>query len=142
MFPKLAWTLAFIFSTVFGAASALADPLGLWLAQDGANVRVMPCGSYLCAVLVKTKSPVDPETGRPWTDKHSHDPAQRNRRLVGTAVLSSMVPDGSGKWSGRLYDVDKGDSYQGHLLELNARTIRVEGCVMGICGGQNMTRIP
>ena len=141
MLRKLSWALAFIFSVVFCADRALADPRGLWLAQDGANVRVTPCGSYLCAVLVKTKSPVDPETGRPWTDKHSRDPAQRNRPLVGTAVLYSMIPDGSGKWSGHLYNVDNGESYQGRLLELNAGTIRVEGCVIGICGGRNMTRI-
>jgi hypothetical protein len=29
----------------------------------------------------------------------------------------------------------------GHLLELGPTTIRVEGCAIGICGGQNMTRI-
>jgi hypothetical protein len=27
------------------------------------------------------------------------------------------------------------------LLELGPTTIRVEGCAIGICGGQNMTRI-
>ena len=41
----------------------------------------------------------------------------------------------------RLYNVDNGQSYAGHLLELDARTIRVEGCAIGICGGQNMSRI-
>jgi uncharacterized protein (DUF2147 family) len=127
--------------TVACAGSAFADPRGVWLAQDGANVRVAPCAAYLCAVLVKTKSPTDPETGQPWTDKHSHDPAQRGRPLIGTAVLYSLVPDGPGKWSGRLYNVDNGESYDGHLLELNARTIRIEGCAIGICGGQNLTRI-
>jgi uncharacterized protein (DUF2147 family) len=52
-----------------------------------------------------------------------------------------MMPDGPGKWSGRLYNTDNGQSYEGHLLELDRRTIRVEGCVIGICGGRNMTRI-
>jgi uncharacterized protein (DUF2147 family) len=123
------------------AGTAWADPRGLWLAQDGANVRVMPCGSYLCAVLVKTKTPVDPETGQPWTDRHSHDPAERSRPLIGMAVLSSLVPSGPGKWSGQLYNVDTGEFYQGHLIELNGGTIRIEGCAMGMCGGQNMTRL-
>ena len=138
---KLCWIAAIIFSIAAYSQSALADPRGLWLAQDGAQVRIAPCGDYLCAILVKTKTAADPETGQPWTDKHSHDPAQRNRPLVGTAVLSSLVPDGLGKWSGQLYNVDDGGSYEGHLLELNARTVRVEGCALGICGGQNMTRI-
>ena len=138
---KLFWIAAIIVSTAAYAQSALADPRGLWLAQDGAQVRIAPCGGYLCAILMKTKSPVDPETGQPWTDRHSHDPAQRNRPLIGTAVLYSLVPDGPGKWSGRLYNVDTGESYEGHLLELNGSTVRVEGCAIGVCGGQNMTRL-
>ena len=32
----------FIFSVLVSAGTALADPRGLWLAQDGARVRVGP----------------------------------------------------------------------------------------------------
>jgi uncharacterized protein (DUF2147 family) len=132
---------AVVLSLFVSAGTASADPKGLWLAQDGAHVRVAPCGAALCATIATPKSPVDPETGQPWTDKHNPEPALRGHPLVGVAVLSSLVPDGPGKWSGRLYNVDNGNSYSGHLLELDARTIRVEGCAIGICGGQNMTRI-
>ena len=53
-----------------------------------------------------------------------------------------MRPNGVGKWSGRLYNTDNGKTYNGKLSELDARTIRVEGCVASIlCGGENMTRI-
>ena len=123
------------------AGTALADPRGLWLAQDGAHVKVGPCGAALCATIASPKSAVDPETGRPWTDKHNPDPAQRGRPLVGVPVLYGLVPDGPGRWSGRLYNIDNGNSYGGRLLELGPTTIRVEGCAIGICGGQNMTRI-
>jgi uncharacterized protein (DUF2147 family) len=73
-----------------GAGTASADPKGLWLAQDGARVRVGPCGAALCATIATPKSAVDPETGRPWTDKNNPDPAQRGRPLVGVAVLSGL----------------------------------------------------
>ena len=126
---------------VISAGTALADPKGVWLAQDGARVRVGPCGGALCATIATPKSAVDPETGRPWTDKNNPDPALRNRPLVGVAVLSSLVPEGPGRWSGRLYNIDNGQSYSGRLLEIDPRTIRVEGCAIGICGGQNMVRI-
>jgi uncharacterized protein (DUF2147 family) len=126
---------------VFYAGAALADPKGMWLAQDGARVRVGNCGGSLCATIAKPKSPIDPETGQPWTDKNNPDPAQRGRPLVGVAVLYGLVPDGPGRWSGRLYNIDNGNSYQGRLLELGPTTIRVEGCAIGICGGQNMGRI-
>ena len=72
---------------------------------------------------------------------HNPDPALRNRPLVGVAVLSSLVPEGPGRWSGRLYNIDNGQSYSGRPLEIDPRTIRVEGCAIGICGGQNMVRI-
>lgn len=139
--PSFCGVSAVASSVLFCAATASADPKGLWLAQDGARVRVASCGAMLCATIAKPKSPVDPETGQPWTDKNNPDPASRGRPLVGIAVLYSLVPDGPGKWSGRLYNIDNGNSYTGHLLELDARTIRVEGCAIGICGGQNMTRI-
>jgi uncharacterized protein (DUF2147 family) len=127
--------------TLLGTGAASADPKGMWMAQDGAHVQVRPCASALCAVIAAPKSAYDPETGRPWTDKHNHDPALRGRSLVGVPVLFGLVPESPGRWSGQLYNVDNGNVYTGHLLELGPATIRVEGCAIGICGGQNMTRI-
>jgi hypothetical protein len=95
---KLCRIAAIIFSTASYSQTALADPRGLWLAQDGAQVQVAPCGGYLCAILVKTKSPVDPETGQPWTDKHSHDPAQRNR----SADRDCRIKFAGTGWSGQM----------------------------------------
>jgi uncharacterized protein (DUF2147 family) len=122
-------------------AWALADPTGLWLAKDGAHVSVTACGDTLCAVLASAKSLTDPATGAPWTDKQNIDPALRNRPLVGVPVLIGMQPNGNGKWSGRLYNTEDGKTYSGNLIELDARTIRIEGCVAFICGGDNLTRI-
>jgi len=138
---KLCAVAAATSCALLSAGVASADPKGLWLAQDGAHVQVRPCGAGLCAVIAAPKSAVDPETGRPWTDRHNHDPAPRGRALVGVPVLYGLVPEAPGRWSGELYNVDNGNVYTGHLLELGPRTIRVEGCAIGICGGQNMTRI-
>jgi len=121
------------------AGTALADPKGLWLAQDGARVRVNTCGRGLCAVLVSSKSQIDPATGASWTDKNNPDPEKRSRPLVGVEVFA-MMPDGPGKWSGSLYNTDNGQTYPGHVMEIDHNTIRVEGCA-GICGGQNMRRL-
>jgi len=123
------------------AGTALADPRGLWLAQDGATVRVISCGNGLCATIASPKSPIDPATGAPWADKNNADPGMRNRPLLGVEVLSSMMPDGPGRWSGPLYNTDNGQTYPRHLLEIDRNTIRVEGCVLFICGGQNMRRM-
>ena len=126
---------------VVAAAAARADPRGLWLAEDGAKVRVAPCGAGFCAAIAVPKSRVDPATGAPWTDKNNPNAALRNRPLVGVVVIDARTPAGPGKWSGRLYNVDTGNSYSGYLREIDGATIRIEGCVIGICGGQNMSRI-
>ena len=131
-----ALTLVFFVTT----GAAFADPRGLWLAQDGARVRVRPCGQGFCGIIASAKSRLDPETGRPWTDKHNPDAARRVRPLVGVEVFS-MMPDGPGRWSGPLYNVDNGQTYPGHLVEPDRDTLRVEACVIGVCGGQNMRRI-
>ena len=123
------------------AGTAAADPRGLWLAEDGAKVRVSACGRALCATLASPKSPTDPATGAAWTDKNNIDPAQRGRPLVGVFVLSAMLPDGPGRWSGQLYNTDDGHTYPGHLVEIDRRTIRIESCALGICGGKNLSRI-
>jgi len=131
--------LSALISPAFVGGTALADPKGLWQAQDGATVRVTSCGQGVCAKLASTKSQVDPATGGAWTDKNNPDPAMRARPLVGVQVFA-MVPDGPGKWSGQLYNVDNGQTLPGHVVEIDPNTIRVEGCV-GICGGQNMRRL-
>ena len=125
----------------FGLIAAQADPRGVWLAQDGAHVRVSACGNALCGTLVQTKSPTDPDTGQPWKDKNNRDESKRDRPLLGVMVFIAMKPDGQGKWSGTLYDTNGGQFVPGHLLDLDPKTIRVEGCAGTICGGQNMTRL-
>jgi uncharacterized protein (DUF2147 family) len=140
-FCRLWGVSAIILFALVDVGEAQADPRGLWLAHDGATVRVTSCGKGLCATMASPKSQVDPSTGQPWTDKNNPDPMKRGRPLVGVEIFS-LLPDGAGKWSGSLYNTDDGRTYPGHLLEINERTIRVEGCgAIGICGGQNMSRI-
>ena len=120
---------------------ALADPVGLWLDKDGWTIRIQPCGADLCAVITSVKPALDPATGKPWTDKNNADAAKRNRPLVGLEVLSGMRPSAPRKWSGQLYDADRGQTFSGNLVEIGQDTIRIEGCLLGICGGEELHRV-
>jgi len=120
---------------------ALADPAGLWRSSDGGTTRIATCGAALCGYVASINPPVDPATGRPRTDKNNLDASKRDRPLVGIPVLIGMQPDGSGRWTGQLYDIGRGQVFTGHLTEINQTTLRVEGCFLGICGGENMTRV-
>lgn len=115
------------------ATTALASPVGLWRAKDGAEIRVAACGRALCGRIAKAR--IDPATGRPALDKRNHRP------LTGLAILVDMRADGPGRWAGRLYNEDDGQLYSGRLMELGPARIRIEGCSLGICGGEELTRI-
>jgi uncharacterized protein (DUF2147 family) len=117
-----------------------ASPVGLWLAKDGTKIRVSPCGSNLCGFVVQSSSPVDPATGRPPTDKNNADPTKRNRPLIGAEILISMHHEGATRWSGQLYNIKDGNNYSGNLIETGPSSIRIEGCWLGICGGEDLTR--
>ena len=124
---------------VLCTTSALASPVGLWRAKDGAEIRIAACGSALCGHVAKAR--IDPTTGRPVLNRHNPDPARRNRPLTGTAILIGMRAEGPGRWVGRLYNEDDGRLYDGRMIELGRAHIRIEGCSLGICGGEEMTRI-
>src|SRR5436189_2165582 len=106
-----------------GTGPAAADPRGLWQANDGSRVRIANCGAALCGTLASMNTPTDPATGRPWTDKLNPAPCKLDRPLIGLMVLISMQPSGPGKWSGTLYDNDRGLTLPGHLMEQDESTI-------------------
>jgi uncharacterized protein (DUF2147 family) len=118
-----------------------SSPVGLWLAKDGGKIRISSCGGGLCGYIAHTNPPIDPETQRPWTDKNNVNPGKRNRRLVGIQLLISMKPKGAGTWSGHLYNVDDGKTYAGNLIEQGHASVKIEGCSIGVCGGEELTRL-
>jgi uncharacterized protein (DUF2147 family) len=117
-----------------------ASPVGLWLAKDGGKIRISPCGQNLCGFLVQPVPAIDSATGQPLTDKNNADPAKRGRPMAGVEVLISMHREGQSKWSGHVYNGDDGKIYEGHLIEKDPSNIRIEGCWLGICDGEDLTR--
>ena len=123
------------------AGPAAADPAGLGRDKDGVTIRVARCGAALCGRIVSLATRNDPQTGRPWTDKHNPDPARQSRPLVGVTVFIAMRPSGPNKWSGQLYNTDDGMSLKGNLIDSGPKTLRVEGCFGSLCGGEDLTRV-
>jgi uncharacterized protein (DUF2147 family) len=133
--------LCFAGLSASGAAHA-GDPTGIWLIQDrDAEIRVAACGQALCANVVWIAKPNDPETGKPWTDKHNTDAGKRNRPLNGVAITNDMklgaTPD---KWSGHVYSVKHGGNYGGSLTLLSPTRMKIEGCLMLICESEIWTK--
>ncbi|MEM9583755.1 MAG: DUF2147 domain-containing protein [Pseudomonadota bacterium] len=105
-----------------GAAMA-ADPLeGTWRTakDDNGNsglIKVAPCGGKLCGVLVQSYD----KAGKAFKSKNQ-----------GRQIISATVPTGNGAYKGKVYSPDRDKTYNSKL-KLSGKTLKVSGCVFGIC---------
>ena len=122
-------------------AQAGGEATGVWLTQAGdARVRVSKCGGGLCGVIVGLRDPIDPATGKPQVDDKNPNPALKKRPMIGLPLFSGMQPSGPNRWSGQIYNADDGSTYVSHVSLAGPDTLKVEGCMGALCGGENWTR--
>jgi uncharacterized protein (DUF2147 family) len=123
-------------------AQGAGEPTGVWLTQSGdARVKVSKCGGGICGVIVGLKEPIDQATGKPPVDDKNPNPALKQRPVIGLPLFSGMQPIAANKWSGQIYNADDGGTYASSVSLAGPDTLRVEGCVGAICGGENWTRV-
>jgi len=122
-------------------AQAGGEVSGIWLTQAGdAKVRVSRCGGGICGVIVWLKDPINPATGKPQVDDKNPNPALAKRPMIGLPLFSGMQPSGPNKWSGQIYNADDGSSYASNVSVSGPDSLRVEGCVGALCGGETWSR--
>lgn len=109
-----------------------ADPVeGVWKTQpgeDGAfgHVTIRACGTKICGALTK-----------------SYDPSgvAFNGEYVGRLIIWDMEPEGAGSYSkGKIWAPDQDKTYNAKMA-LSGNSLKVSGCVFGICRGQTWSRI-
>ena len=123
------------------ATAQAAGPDGIWLTQAGdAKVRVSKCGAGICGVVVWLRDPIDSATGKPAVDDKNPNPALAKRRRIGLPLFSGMHAAGPGTWSGRIYNADDGKTYASNVSVADTNSLKVEGCVGSLCGGETWTR--
>lgn len=123
-------------------AQGTGEPTGVWLTQAGdARVKVSKCGGGICGTIVGLKDPIDPATGKPQVDDKNPNPALKKRPVIGLQLFSGMQPSGANKWSGQIYNADDGSSYASSVSVAGPDSLRVEGCVGALCGGETWTRV-
>jgi len=111
-------------AAILSAGMALAaDPLeGYWrtAGDDDGNsglIHVAPCGARLCGTLVKAYGPDGKEI------------ASDN---IGRNIISATQPKGDGEYTGKVWSPDRDKTYNSRL-RLSGDTLKVQGCVLGIC---------
>jgi uncharacterized protein (DUF2147 family) len=123
------------------AQSASGGLDGIWLTQAGdVKIRVSRCGAGICGVIVWLKEPIDPMTGKPQVDDKNPNPALAKRPIIGLSLFSAMRPAGLNQWSGQIYNADDGKVYASKVTVAGPATLKVEGCVGALCGGEEWTR--
>ena len=123
-------------------AQGATDPTGVWQTQAGdARVKVSKCGGGICGVIVGLKEPIDPATGKPQVDDKNPNPGLKKRPMIGLPLFSGMQPTSPNKWSGQIYNADDGGTYASSISVAGPDTLRVEGCVGALCGGETWTRV-
>ncbi|QOZ74811.1 DUF2147 domain-containing protein [Bradyrhizobium sp. CCBAU 53351] len=134
--------LIVLLAALLGASAAHAQNVdGTWLTQAGdARVKITKCGGGICGVVAWLREPYDTATGQPATDSKNPNPALAKRSMIGLPLFSSMPPSGPNKWSGQIYNADDGSTYASSVTVTGADSLRVEGCVGALCGGETWTR--
>ena len=145
MTVRLGFVIA-ILCALFGAPVASAqtggEPTGTWLTQAGdARVKVTKCGGALCGVVVWLRDKIDPATGKPAIDDKNPNPSLAKRSMIGLPIFIGMKAAGPNKWSGQIYNADDGKTYASNVSVAGPDSLKVEGCVGALCGGENWTRV-
>ncbi|WP_159807752.1 DUF2147 domain-containing protein [Litoreibacter roseus] len=110
-------------AVLVSAGFAAADPLeGQWRTakDDNGNsglIDVAPCGNALCGTLIRSYN----SAGQQIQSEHT-----------GRRIISATTPSGGGKYRGKVFSPDRGKTYNSKL-QLNGNTLKVSGCVFGIC---------
>ena len=137
----IATLAALVAATSAMAQGASGGPDGIWLTQAGdAKIRVSRCGAGICGVVVWLRDPIDPATGKRQVDDKNPNPALAKRPIIGLSLFSAMRSVGPNQWSGRIYNADDGKIYASKVSVAGPATLKVEGCVGTLCGGEEWTR--
>ena len=110
--------------------------LGYWLAPDSI-FAIKNCDGALCAEIVQifVAEGVDPKS---ILDSNNIDPELQSRPLIGINILEGFNGEFDSKNTlkgGRIYNPRDGKSYKSKLRLLDSGNLRVEGCVLFICDG-------
>jgi uncharacterized protein (DUF2147 family) len=118
-------------------AQTAEDAFGTWRhPENGSLISVYQCGGGLCAKVTKVADPNRKDDKNP-------DPKLRTRPVVGVVIMSGAKKSGANSWSGKLYNTQDGETYNGTVTVVNKNTLKLEGCVLGgiICQGPTWTRV-
>jgi uncharacterized protein (DUF2147 family) len=121
--------------TLGSTAATAAEPItGRWVTSEkNAVVHIARCGKALCGRIEKFL--ILPAGGKDQRDVNNPDPAKRERKLLGTAILTSLSEE-KGIWRGQIYDPKTGRTYTSEVRRNPGGALEVKGCFGPLCQTQ------
>ena len=123
------------------APAFAADPVvGDWSPPDGGSkIRVAPCADN--PALVCGKITWLPAATAKNLDTNNPKAELKKRPVLGLQTFWGFKSAAPGKWTGgKMYDPSSGKTYSGKITANPNGTLKVEGCVIGICQAQTWKR--
>ena len=107
---------------------------GYWLTSQSI-VKVKNCDKNLCATIehLFVDDDIDPKS---IMDSNNKKRSLRDRPLIGINLLEEFPSNALGKKvlkNGKIYDPGRGRVFKSNLYLLDDGTLKVEGCLMGMC---------
>lgn len=131
--------IASVLSVLAAPALAADSAEGVWSPEGGdAKVRIEPCpGDHdrLCGVIVWVRGEPERRGGVSGANAAPH------RSAVGVELMRDFQRLDATRWiGGKIYDPQSGRTYDANMRLNPDGTLRVEGCFLVLCMGQNWRR--
>jgi uncharacterized protein (DUF2147 family) len=131
----LQWLAALLIASTLTRAVLAEEyhqPFGVWRnGKNSVHIAVRPCGEALCGKVV-------------WAnDKAKADARNSTDSLVGTELLKDFRRDAKGRWRGKVFVPDIGQTFHGTLSLIDPDRLKARGCLFAgiICKSKIWTRI-
>ena len=127
-------TLALLASLSLAASPAAAQALeGQWTNyKKNVVVQVERCGTAYCGRVVRASEKAKAKAAKGGTPN-----------LIGTQILTGLVPAGAGKFRGRAFVPKRNIHATATVRQVSDDVMQVQGCVLGglLCDSERWTRI-
>jgi uncharacterized protein (DUF2147 family) len=112
-----------------------------WTKGKQARVEIVTCedpSKGVCGKIVWLAKPNDAK-GRPQTDRLNPKKDLRSREVVGLQLIEGWREAGPRKWRGKIYDPDKGETFNISISLAGDRLV-LTGCIVWGCESETWNR--
>ena len=106
-------------SLTAGVGFETPEPFGIWRnSKDSVHIEILRCGEALCGRVVWANEKAKADARKGGTDP-----------LVGTEMLRNFRKDSKGRWRGKVFVPDIGQTFYGTIAMIDAHKLKARGCL-------------